>query len=100
MARTDPLTLPPLPPGGVCRACGGRTRRSHSEYVRRGEEVAVHLCVGCGRAYRGAAGARGERAERRDAERRSRRPLPDEGPPANPVIDEEMARRLREQLGG
>jgi hypothetical protein len=41
----------------------------------------------------------GGSAGQRRPERR-RRPLPDEGGPDNPVIDEGVARMLRERLGG
>ena len=105
--------------------CGGGLRFSHIAYLGRGERVAVHVCRNCGLAYRGAplsdddagelggraaaggrnsgrgraaAGGGGGGAASR-AERR-KKPLPDEGGPDNPVIDEALARRLRESLGG
>jgi hypothetical protein len=31
---------------------------------------------------------------------RKQRPLPEEGPPANPVLDEEIAAKLRQLLEG
>ena len=90
---------PPRP----CGACGGALRFSHTEYAGHGETVAVLVCSQCSRVERGRARAedasrpppRGGAGER---QRPGRRPL-DEGPVENPVIDEEAARRLREQLG-
>lgn len=90
VARLDPL------PGSRRCACGGELRRSHVAYVGRGESVTVMVCRGCGRAYRGATRQAGADDS---PSRRSRRPLPAEGPPDNPVIDAETARRLREHFG-
>jgi len=64
------------------------------EYSGRGQSVAIHICPGCGQAYRAAPPAREDQAQKR-----SRKPLPDGGPPANPVLDPELAARLRELLG-
>jgi hypothetical protein len=114
------LNLPPAPAGRVCPGCGAALRFSHRAYAGGGRSVDVLQCGGCGLTYRGAerdaaeaerlrseqATARRERREEREraagatARRQGsgRRPL-DEGAPDNPVIDEETARRLREQLG-
>jgi hypothetical protein len=74
-------------------------RVSHREYAGAGSSTAVLLCTACGRPVTG--------STRSDADRRaanvghSRRHQPvDEGPPANPVLDPELARRLLEELGG
>jgi hypothetical protein len=111
----DARQLEALPPKRRCQGCGGELRFSHRVYLGRAEAVAVFVCRGCGRAYRSAvqgegrgdasAGAdagvaKGRQARDRGGERGSRKPLPDEGPPANPVIDEATAELLRRQLGG
>ncbi len=85
--------LPQLPGSRLC-SCGGRLLRSHLEYVGRGSTIPIYTCAGCGLAYRG----------RQDSKppspaRPSRRPLPDEGSPANPVLGAELADRLRRLLG-
>jgi hypothetical protein len=92
--------LDPLPGARRCSGCGGELRFSHVAYVGRGEGVAVHVCRRCGLAYRGAPRHREESEGRRENARRSRRPLPEGGPPENPVIDEATARLLRERLEG
>ena len=86
-------------PGAPCPRCGGRLVTSHREYAGAGRSRVVQRCSACGHtqgltarpdAERVAAGGRG----------RSRRHQPvDEGPPTNPVIDPELARRLLEELG-
>jgi ribosome-binding protein aMBF1 (putative translation factor) len=103
VSRANPGALDPLPANRGCRLCGAATRFSHTTYVRAGESVALYVCTSCGTAYRG--GARGgdqQHAGRdtRSGGRASRRPPVDEGPPANPVLDEDTARLLREALGG
>src|SRR5258708_38036749 len=89
---------PPRP----CPACGGALRCSHTESAGGGETVAVLVCTQCGSVERGRARAEDawppSRGGARDRQRPGRRPL-DEGPVDNRVIDEEAARRLREQLG-
>ena len=72
---------------------------SHREYAGAGSSTAVLRGVACGHTISG--------TKRSDAERQSgnrvrsgrHRPV-DEGPPANPVIDPELARRLLDELGG
>lgn len=102
MSRANPGALDALPAGRACRHCGAATRFSHTVYVRAGESLALYVCSSCGTAYRG--GSRGgDQQPGRDSRpggRASRRPPVDEGPPANPVLDEETARLLREALGG
>jgi len=102
VSRANPGALDALPANRTCRLCGGATRFSHAAYVRAGESVALYVCTSCGTAYRG--GARGgDQPPGRDARpggRASRRPPVDEGPPANPVLDEATARMLREAMGG
>lgn len=98
--------LPPLPAGRACALCGGPTRFSHTTYVGRGGSVAVHVCRDCGSAYRSRmhdameayATEPGSRVRPRARGARAR-PLPDEGPPSNPVIDAATAERLCELLG-
>jgi hypothetical protein len=87
----------------ACPACGGALRFSHTVYAGRGETVAVSVCSQCGAVERGRpraadASTPGRRGAARERQRAGRRPL-DQGPVDNRVIDEEAARRLREQLG-
>ena len=100
--RTDPGALAALPPNRSCRLCGAATRFSHTAYERAGVSVALYVCTSCGTAYRG--GRRGGDDQPatpvRSGGRERRRPSIDEGPPANPVLDETTARMLREALGG
>jgi len=86
-------TLPLVPALRVC-SCGQRTRWSHLQYVGKGRSAAVYICVGCGRAFRGGAAE----ASARKSEPRSRKPLPTGGPPDNPVLDQEVAAKLRALL--
>ena len=81
--------------GPRCPECKAALRFSHVEYAGRGTEVAVLRCSTCGAVVRGPARPRQARSAGRSS-RRSHAPV-DEGPPANPVIDPELARRL---LGG
>jgi hypothetical protein len=74
-------------------------RVSHREYAGAGSSTVVLRCASCGRT---ATGSTSSDADRRAASTgRSRRHQPvDEGPPPNPVLDPEVARRLLEELGG
>lgn len=56
----------------------------------------MYVCAGCGLAYRG---REGEGAREPTASKRQR-PLPQEGPPENPVFDEQVAAKLRQLLSG
>lgn len=56
----------------------------------------MYVCAGCGLAYRG---REGEGARQPTASQRQR-PLPQEGPPENPVFDEQVAAKLRQLLSG
>ena len=84
---------PPLP----CPRCGAPLRPSHREYAGGGASVSVMRCSACGYAVSGPAR---QAADRVPANRgRSRRHQPvDDGPPSNPVIDPELARRLLDGL--
>ena len=75
-----------------CPQCRAALYFSHVEYAGRGNEVAVLRCSGCGNVVRGQSRARQARSGERSS-RRSRAPV-DEGPPSNPVLDPETARRL------
>ncbi len=85
--------LPPVPPERLC-GCGQRTRWSHLQYLGRGRTAAVYVCAGCGLAYRGREGD----GARNSTPPKTRKPLPQEGPPENPVLGEEMAARLRQLI--
>jgi hypothetical protein len=78
-----------------CGVCGGELRFSHREYAARGATRVVWRCRACGAVAHDAPLSRQEAAPRP----RSRKPLPDEGPPPNPVLDEDAARRLRDLMG-
>lgn len=102
MSRANPGALDPLPANRGCRLCGAATRFSHTTYVRAGESVALYVCTSCGTTYRGGTRGGDQQQGGRDARpggRASRRPPVNEGPPANPVLDEDTARLLREALG-
>jgi ribosome-binding protein aMBF1 (putative translation factor) len=102
VSRANPGALDPLPANRGCRLCGAATRFSHTTYVRAGESVALYVCTSCGTGYRGGARGGDQHQAARDARsggRASRRPPVNEGPPANPVLDEDTARLLREALG-
>jgi hypothetical protein len=74
-------------------------RLSHREYAGAGNSTAVLRCASCGRTATGSTRADADR--RAPDAGRSRRHQPiDEGPPPNPVLDPEVARRLLEELGG
>ncbi|HEY6538540.1 MAG TPA: hypothetical protein VI138_05800 [Candidatus Dormibacteraeota bacterium] len=95
MAPGEFQGLPLVPATRAC-GCGQRVRWSHLEYLGRGRSAPLYVCVGCGLSYRGQEGE----GERRASAARSRRPLPEEGPPSNPVLDEATAERLRQLLAG
>jgi hypothetical protein len=81
--------------------CGGTLRRSHVADLGGNREAVVHRCELCGTTSQGPALARDERVRGEEVRgSRRRRPLPDEGAPDNPVIDEDLARLLRERFGG
>ena len=75
-----------------CPRCGATMRLSHVEYAGHGLEAPVRRCPDCGDVVRGAARAKQSRSAQRSS-RRAKAPV-DEGPPPNPVLDLETARRL------
>ncbi len=85
-------------PATACPRCGGRLVTSHREYAGAGTSRTVQRCTICAHLQSGATRPDAERAA---ADRgRSRRHQPvDEGPPSNPVLDPEVARRLLEDWG-
>jgi hypothetical protein len=95
MGPSDFLRLSAVPAQLVC-GCGQRLRRSHLQYLGQGRSAPVYLCPGCGLAYRG----HDTEASSERPPGRSRRPLPDQGHPDNPVIDEAAAAQLRELFPG
>lgn len=74
-----------------CQICGGEMRFSHREYAGGGATAPIWRCRACGGLSRDAARVRDEAAP--SPRSRNRKPV-DEGPPENPVIDPELARRL------
>jgi hypothetical protein len=86
-------------PARPCPRCGGGLRISHREYSGAGSSTVVLRCAACGHSLSGAARADADREPTNGG--RSRRHLPvDDGPPTNPVLDPEVARRLLEDLRG
>jgi hypothetical protein len=84
----------PVPrPRRRCAKCGGEVRFSHREYAGQGTSAAVLRCAACGDVIRDAARETVKTPQRHTSKRH--RDL-DQGPPANPVIDPELAARLLE----
>ena len=84
-----------------CSVCSGAMRRSHVAYLGGNREAVVYRCEVCGSTTQGPALSRDERVRGEDVRGgRRKRPLPDEGSPDNPVLDSDLARLLRERLGG
>jgi endogenous inhibitor of DNA gyrase (YacG/DUF329 family) len=80
-----------------CPRCGAPLRLSHRQYAGAGSSTVVLRCAACGDTVRSA--PRPDAGRIAGSSGRSRRHQPvDEGPPANPVIDPELARRLLEEL--
>ncbi len=86
--------IPPRP----CPRCGAPLRASHREYAGRGSSTVVLRCATCGHTLEGSTRSDAEREVRNRGRSSKHRPV-DEGPPPNPVIDPELARRLLEELG-
>ena len=93
MGPSEFQALPPVPALRLC-SCGQRTRWSHLQYLGRGRSSPVYICVGCGRSYRG----REAEGALEQVRSKSRKPLPEGGPPDNPVLDEQVAAKLRRLL--
>jgi hypothetical protein len=72
---------------------------SHREYAGAGNSTSVLRCVSCGHTIAGAQRSDAERHGGNRGRSRKHRPV-DEGPPPNPVIAPELARRLLDELGG
>ena len=92
-------------PRRACAVCRGTLRRSHVAYLGGNREAVVYRCEQCGTTQQGPTMDRLERVQAEQSrggggKRRRERPMPDEGPPDNPVIDSDLARLLREHLGG
>jgi hypothetical protein len=85
------------PPPRPCPHCGGALRTSHREYAGAGSSTTVLRCSSCGRVVTGAPRSDAERSAQGTGRSRRHQPV-DEGPPSNPVIDPELARRLLEDL--
>ena len=79
-----------------CPACGAALRGSHREYAGAGMSALVMRCPACGHTVRAAAR---DGADRPPTGRSRKHRSVDEGPPSNPVIDPEVARRLLDELG-
>ena len=83
----------------ACTRCGGVLVRSHREYAGGGASRDVLRCRDCGATTTRAARPDADRARDGGRGGRSRRHQPvDEGPPSNPVLDPQTARRLLDGL--
>jgi hypothetical protein len=71
---------------------------SHREYAGAGSSTSVLRCAACGHSQRGSTRLDHDRVD--PSPRAGRHQPIDEGPPSNPVIDPDLARRLLEELGG
>ena len=76
-----------------CPHCGGDLVRSHRQYTGRGFSADVLRCRACGRTVTAEPRADAERPRANPGRSRRHEPV-DEGPPSNPVLDPEIARRL------
>ncbi len=85
------------PPPRPCPRCGAPLRASHREYAGGGASVPVLRCSACGHIVSGAARNDADRTPANGGRTRRHQPV-DEGPPSNPVIDADLARRLLEDL--
>jgi hypothetical protein len=84
-----------------CPRCGAPLRMSHTEYAGAGNSTVVLRCSACGHTLSGATRTDADRRRELAGRGRSKRHQPvDEGPPDNPVLDPQVARRLLEDLGG
>jgi hypothetical protein len=102
MRKSEALALTALPRGSGCSLCGAPVRFSHTEYLGRGETLAMLRCSACGAQFRGALreSAAADAEARRPTRRGRERSLPDGGAPDNPVIDSTTAELLRKRFGG
>ena len=98
MQRNVPPGREDRTPPRPCPRCGAPLRVSHREYAGAGTSTAVLRCTGCGQTVSGPTRSDAERSSANRGRSKKRQPI-DEGPPANPVIDPELARRLMEELG-
>jgi hypothetical protein len=85
---------PPRP----CPQCGGVLRVSHRQYAGAGSSTTVLRCTSCGGTVTGSTRADAERRSSNVGRSRRHQPV-DEGPPPNPVLDPELARKLLDDLG-
>jgi predicted Zn finger-like uncharacterized protein len=82
-----------------CPHCRAPLRVSHRTYAGAGSSTVMLRCTACGHSVTGATRSDAERGSANRGRSRRHQPV-DEGPPTNPVIDREVARRLLEELGG
>lgn len=73
---------------------------SHREYAGGATSAVVLRCSACGHTQKEAARSDADRSPAPGGGRSKRHRPVDEGPPPNPVLDPELARRLLEDLGG
>jgi predicted Zn finger-like uncharacterized protein len=85
-------------PQRACPNCRAPLRVSHRRYAGAGSSTVVLRCSACGHTLTGATRSDAERTGTNRGRSRRHQPV-DEGPPTNPVIDSELARRLLEEMG-
>jgi predicted Zn finger-like uncharacterized protein len=82
-----------------CPQCGAALRVSHREYAGAGASTVILRCAACGHSLRGATRSDADRQPSNRGRSRRHQPV-DQGPPPNPVLDADVARRLLEEMGG
>jgi hypothetical protein len=96
--RNVPTRAGDRTPARLCPRCGMPLRASHREYAGAGHSTVVMRCAACGHTVAGSTNSDADRVGRNRG-RSHKHPPVDEGPPSNPVIDPDLARRLLEELG-
>jgi predicted Zn finger-like uncharacterized protein len=82
-----------------CPQCGAALRVSHRVYAGAGASTVVLRCAACGHSLQGTTRSDADREPSNGGRSRRHQPV-DEGPPPNPVLDPDLARRLLEEMGG
>lgn len=78
-----------------CRTCGAETRFSHEEYAGGNLVRVVYVCRGCGIMEKSDPRPKSQKPGKGG---RARKPLPNQGPPENPVLSADLAEQLKRLL--